>query len=86
MPFVVVVKVGTPSETSKPGNRGKRDTQLLIMRFLNRVHFNSPMSPLELELVRQMKTVLRIEPQWLEFLMWVDAGKLMKSHSHSLCY
>ncbi|KAH9445519.1 hypothetical protein Pst134EB_023361 [Puccinia striiformis f. sp. tritici] len=40
VPYVVVAKVGKPSERSKPGNRGKRDSQILMMKFLNRVHFD----------------------------------------------
>ncbi|KAG1242416.1 hypothetical protein G6F68_016200 [Rhizopus microsporus] len=28
VPFVVVVKVGTTEERQKPGNRGKRDSQM----------------------------------------------------------
>ena len=37
VPYLVVVKVGKPGEKSRPGNRGKRDTQMLIMHFLNKV-------------------------------------------------
>ncbi len=42
VPYIVVVKCGKPSERSRPGNRGKRDSQLVLMRFLNKVHFGSP--------------------------------------------
>lgn len=37
VPYLVVVKVGKPTERSRPGNRGKRDSQLLLMHFLNKV-------------------------------------------------
>lgn len=37
VPYIVVVKMGKPSERSKPGNRGKRDSQMLLMHFLNKV-------------------------------------------------
>lgn len=37
VPYIVVVKCGKPSEKSRPGNRGKRDSQLLVMHFLNKV-------------------------------------------------
>ena len=37
VPYLVVVKVGKPSERPKPGNRGKRDSQMIIMHFLNKV-------------------------------------------------
>ena len=36
-PYLIVVKVGKPSERPKPGNRGKRDSQMLLMHFLNKV-------------------------------------------------
>lgn len=37
VPYLVIVKVGKPTERPKPGNRGKRDSQMLLMHFLNRV-------------------------------------------------
>lgn len=37
VPYMVVVKCGKPSERSRPGNRGKRDSQMVLMRFLNKV-------------------------------------------------
>lgn len=37
VPYLVIVKSGTPTERSRPGNRGKRDSQILLMRFLNKV-------------------------------------------------
>ncbi|KAK9248318.1 chitin synthase-domain-containing protein [Lipomyces tetrasporus] len=73
VPFVVVVKIGKPSEISRPGNRGKRDSQMLLMRFLNRVHFNTPMNPLELELYHQIRNVIGVSPTFYEFILQVDA-------------
>lgn len=58
IPYIVMVKVGKPSERSRPGNRGKRDSQMIMMRFMNRVHFDSPMSPCELEIYHQIKNVI----------------------------
>ena len=37
VPYLVVVKVGKPTERPKPGNRGKRDSQMIMMHFLNKV-------------------------------------------------
>ena len=37
VPYLVIVKVGKPSERPKPGNRGKRDSQMIVMHFLNKV-------------------------------------------------
>ncbi|KAJ3288871.1 hypothetical protein HK104_007902 [Borealophlyctis nickersoniae] len=73
VPFIVVVKVGKPSERGKPGNRGKRDSQLVLMRFLSRVHFNQPMCPLELEIYHQMKNVIGVDPSFYEYILMVDA-------------
>ncbi|KAG1474303.1 hypothetical protein G6F56_000440 [Rhizopus delemar] len=73
VPFVVVVKVGTTEERQKPGNRGKRDSQMVLMRFLNKVHFDSPMTPLELEIHHQLKNVIGVNPNFYEFVLMVDA-------------
>jgi chitin synthase len=73
VPFLVVVKVGKPSEVSKPGNRGKRDSQIILMRFLNRVHYNLPMSPLELEIHHQIRNIIGVNPTFYEFLLQIDA-------------
>ncbi|KAG1107890.1 hypothetical protein G6F42_016197 [Rhizopus arrhizus] len=72
VPFVVVVKVGTPEERQKPGNRGKRDSQMVLMRFLNKVHFDAPMTPLELEIHHQLKNVIGVNPGFYEFVLMVD--------------
>ena len=81
VPFVVVVKVGGPSERVKPGNRGKRDSQLLLMRFLNRVHFNGEFSPLELELYRHLQTVIGVNPLFYEYVLYVDADTRVEEYS-----
>ncbi|KAJ2727205.1 hypothetical protein GGI07_000089 [Coemansia sp. Benny D115] len=73
VPYIVVVKCGTPRERTRQGNRGKRDSQIILMRFFNKVHFNLPMSPLELEIYHQMKNVIGVNPAFYEFIMMVDA-------------
>ncbi|KAG6877249.1 hypothetical protein C0993_009166 [Termitomyces sp. T159_Od127] len=71
--YMVVVKVGKPTERSKPGNRGKRDSQILLLHYLNRVHFDAPMSPLELEIYHQMRNVIGIDPAFYEYIFTIDA-------------
>lgn len=75
VPYVVVVKVGKESEQSKskPGNRGKRDSQVLLMNFLNRVHHRAPMSPLELEMFHQINNIIGVDPELYEYCFMVDA-------------
>ncbi|KAJ1886793.1 hypothetical protein LPJ66_009451 [Kickxella alabastrina] len=73
VPYLVVAKIGKPTEKSRPGNRGKRDSQMLLLHFLNRVHFEAPMSPLDLEIYHQMKNVIGVHPSLYEYLLMVDA-------------
>jgi chitin synthase len=73
VPFIVVVKSGASTERVKPGNRGKRDSQLILMRFLNRVHFNAEFAPLELELFHHMKNIIGVSPSFYEYILMVDA-------------
>ncbi|KAJ1548666.1 hypothetical protein HK405_000890 [Cladochytrium tenue] len=81
MPFVVVVKTGAPSEQFRPGNRGKRDSQLILMRFLSSTHYGLPMDPLELELSYHLRHVLGLDPSWFEFLLCVDADTEIEKDS-----
>ncbi|KAF8513208.1 glycosyltransferase family 2 protein [Gautieria morchelliformis] len=73
VPYLVCVKVGKPSERQRPGNRGKRDSQMILMHFFNKVHFNAPMNPLELEIYHQIKNVIGVNPTFYEYLFTVDA-------------
>ncbi|PVU98142.1 hypothetical protein BB559_001769 [Furculomyces boomerangus] len=73
VPFVVVVKVGNMFELKKPGNRGKRDSQLLVMRFLSKAFFGLPMTPLDLELHHHLSHIIGIHPTLFEFMFQVDA-------------
>jgi chitin synthase len=87
--YMVIVKVGKPTERLKPVNRGKRDSQILLMHYLNRVHFDAPMSPLELEIYHQMRNVIGIDPAFYEYIFTVGAdtvsiflllGTLVEAH------
>lgn len=83
VPYIVVVKVGKESEQkkSKPGNRGKRDSQILLMSFLNRVHHRAPMSPLELEMFHQINNIIGVDPELYEYLLMVDADTCVREDS-----
>ncbi|TGZ77234.1 chitin synthase ChsE [Ascodesmis nigricans] len=81
VPFLVIVKVGKPSEVARPGNRGKRDSQMVVMRFLNRVHYNAPMSPLELEIHHQIRNVIGVNPTFYEFILQIDADTVVAPDS-----
>jgi chitin synthase len=83
VPYLVIVKVGKESEQSqaKPGNRGKRDSQILLMSFLNRVHHRSPMNPLELEKFHQINNIIGVDPELYEYMFMVDADTSVREDS-----
>ena len=83
VPYIVVIKVGKESEQSKakPGNRGKRDSQILLMQFLNRVHYRAAMSPLELEMFHQINNIIGVDPELYEYILMVDADTSVKEDS-----
>ena len=83
VPYLVVVKVGKESEQAKakPGNRGKRDSQILLMSFLNRVHHRSAMNPLELEIFHQINNIIGVDPELYEYLLMVDADTNVREDS-----
>lgn len=81
VPYIVVIKVGKPTEHSKPGNRGKRDSQVLVLEFLNRVHHRSAMSPLQLEMFHQINNIIGVDPELYEYILMVDADTSVKEDS-----
>ncbi|KAL2021296.1 hypothetical protein VTK56DRAFT_7267 [Thermocarpiscus australiensis] len=83
VPYIVIVKVGKESEQgkTKPGNRGKRDSQILLLSFLNRVHHRAPMNPLELEMFHQINNIIGVDPELYEYLLMVDADTCVREDS-----
>ncbi|PVU87481.1 hypothetical protein BB561_006309 [Smittium simulii] len=81
VPYIVVAKTGKPSEKSRPGNRGKRDSQMILLHFLNRSHFDLPMTPLDLEIYHTMKNVIGVHPNLYEFILMVDADTEVEPES-----
>lgn len=75
VPMMVIVKSGTPSEAnkSKPGNRGKRDSQIILMSFLQKVMFDERMTELEYEMFNGLWQVTGISPDFYEVILMVDA-------------
>lgn len=48
------------------------------MQYLNRVHFDAPMAPLELEIYHQMRNVIGIDPAFYEYIFTVDADTVRR--------
>ncbi|CAK7896965.1 chitin synthase 3 [[Candida] anglica] len=75
VPVLTVVKCGTPEEANaaKPGNRGKRDSQILLMSFLQKVMFDERMTEFEFEMLNSIWRVTGIMAEFYEILLMVDA-------------
>ena len=101
VPVVLVVKCGTPEEqtSKKPGNRGKRDSQVILMQFLNKVMFNDRMTPLEFDLFTKMTAICgpkgvpldmqktKVTPDMYELVLMVDADtKVMPDSLKPMSY
>ncbi|KAL3490174.1 chitin synthase D [Aspergillus germanicus] len=75
VPMMIVVKCGTPAEEGqgKAGNRGKRDSQIILMSFLQKVMFDERMTELEYEMFNGLLHVTGIPPDFYEVVLCVDA-------------
>ncbi|ORZ11211.1 chitin synthase-domain-containing protein [Absidia repens] len=76
VPCITIVKCGTPEEQSspKPGNRGKRDSQLILMSFFQRVLFHDRLSELDYDIFWKMTCLMKgVTPDKFELVLMVDA-------------
>ncbi|KAK9477780.1 chitin synthase-domain-containing protein [Lipomyces japonicus] len=75
VPMLTVVKCGPPDEahSSKPGNRGKRDSQIILMSFFQKVMFDERMTELEYEMFNGIWQICGISPDMYEVTLMVDA-------------
>ena len=75
VPIVLIAKCGNPLEQSdpKPGNRGKRDSQIVLMSFMQKVIFDERMTTLEYEFFNSVWRVTGISPDRYEMVLCVDA-------------
>ncbi len=59
------------AQDKKAGNRGKRDSQLILMNFFSRVTYNDRMSPLDFDLFRKMQVLMGVTPDYFEVCLMV---------------
>ncbi|KAI8065540.1 chitin synthase-domain-containing protein [Gongronella butleri] len=83
VPMILIVKVGNPTEQDKPkaGNRGKRDSQLILMNFFSRVTYNDRMTPLDYDLFQKITHLMGVTPDLFELVLMVDADTKVEIHS-----
>ncbi|CEG69562.1 Putative Chitin synthase [Rhizopus microsporus] len=86
VPMILVVKCGNPDEQGKPkpGNRGKRDSQLILMNFFSRVTYNDRMTPLDYDLFRKIQYLMGVTPDYFELVLMVDADTKVYASSMRL--
>ncbi|KAJ1562705.1 hypothetical protein HK405_008904, partial [Cladochytrium tenue] len=83
VPILAVIKCGTESEEAeegqkRSGNRGKRDSQLILMKFLQSVMTpGQPMTALDYELARQLQVISGVRPEAYEVVLMVDADTVV---------
>jgi chitin synthase len=73
LPYIFIAKVGCSHDPNDSGNRGKRDSQLILLKFFSRINYKYPLNPLELEIYRGFYEILEINPLQIEFILMVDA-------------
>ncbi|KAJ7820205.1 glycosyltransferase family 2 protein [Mycena leptocephala] len=75
VPIILVAKVGNRLEEGegKPGNRGKRDSQIVLMAFLQKVMFDERMTTFEYEFFNSLWRVTGVSPDRYELVLCVDA-------------
>lgn len=77
-PMIIVVKCGSESEREsaeaqgKPGNRGKRDSQMILMNFIMRVNYNERFTPLDFDLFRKVYTLCGVHADVFEAVLMVS--------------
>ncbi|KAI7903969.1 chitin synthase-domain-containing protein [Cokeromyces recurvatus] len=76
VPMITIVKCGTLEERAadrKPGNRGKRDSQIILMQFMQKVIFDERMTAMEYEFFNGIWRVTGVPPDAYEIVLMVDA-------------
>ncbi|KAI9483316.1 MAG: chitin synthase-domain-containing protein [Benjaminiella poitrasii] len=76
VPMITIVKCGTAEERAvakKPGNRGKRDSQIILMQFMQKVMFDERMTTMEYEFFNSLWRVTGVPPDAYEIVLMVDA-------------
>ncbi len=79
IPCILIEKCGGTLEEQqgsggkRPGNRGKRDSQLILMNFMQRVLFNDRMTALDFDLFNKITWLMGVSPSVFEYVLMVDA-------------
>jgi chitin synthase len=74
LPYMVVVKTGNSTEknSSRRGNRGKRDSQLILFDFLSNVFYNNELNTLHTKFFTDIENIIGCSPHDYEYMMCID--------------
>ena len=80
--YIVIVKCGVESEqgSGRSGNRGKRDSQLIITGLFNRIHHERELCALDTAINQALNT-LQVPGYEIEHLMTIDADTRVEASS-----
>ncbi|KAI9206621.1 chitin synthase-domain-containing protein [Polychytrium aggregatum] len=83
-PMLLIIKCGTPEERSRPraGNRGKRDSQMILMKFFKHLTLDEPMPPLHHEIYNRIHELMEVTADVFDLVLMVDADT--RVHTESL--
>ncbi|CAG8575159.1 10054_t:CDS:2, partial [Racocetra persica] len=83
IPTILVIKCGTPAEKDLPkaGNRGKRDTQLVLMNLLKHAFHNEPMCELEFEMFEKVRQLTGVTVDQYQLVCMIDADTIIEEKS-----
>ena len=82
--YLVIEKVGTNNERDSPraGNRGKRDSLVIMMGLLNRIHYGKDLTSLDIAIVDALD-YLQVSIDDVEHLLAIDADTRISKMSIS---
>jgi chitin synthase len=75
--MIVIVKCGTKAESTdkKPGNRGKRDSQVILMNTMQKVYYGERMCDLEYQFCKAIVKLTGNHPSRFETCLMVSCKR-----------
>lgn len=77
--IILIIKCGNINEDKKAGNRGKRDSQVIIISLYYKLLYDDRFSELDYDIYKKMKQLTGIDPVNFELILMVDADTRVKS-------
>jgi chitin synthase len=78
LPYIIIVKTGLDIEISRQGNRGKRDSQLILLNFLNKHHYKKELGTLDQRIYDDIIN-LGLDITKYAYMLSIDADTYVRS-------